>query len=123
MSHTTVGQLRNYLGYRRPSTRTRYEGTSHADREAQFDSSKARVQEFQQRTPPVVSVDTTKQEFGGNCAKRGRAYPPKGGPKQSRRMTCRAWPLARACPLVGLTGRPRQGGYVWEPPLRRRHVR
>ena len=123
MSHTTVGQLRNYLGYRRPSTRTRYEGTSHADREAQFDSSKARVQEFQQRNPPVVSVDTTKQEFGGNCAKRGRAYPPQGWPEAVAADDLPSLATGKSLPSGRSDRTAKTGGVRVGPPLRRRHVR
>ena len=36
ISHTKVGQCLNYLGDSLHSTRKRYEGTSHPDREAQF---------------------------------------------------------------------------------------
>ncbi len=62
ISHTKVGQLLKHLGYSLQSTRKRYEGTSHPDRDAQFAYINARVKEFQKRNQPVVSVDTKKQE-------------------------------------------------------------
>src|SRR2546428_4948473 len=36
ISHTKVGQFLKYLGYSLQSTRKRYEGKSHPDRDAQF---------------------------------------------------------------------------------------
>jgi hypothetical protein len=82
ISHTKVGQLLKYLGYSLQSTRKRYEGTSHPDRDAQFEYINARVKEFQKRNQPVVSVDTKKKELVGNFATRGREYQPQGLPEE-----------------------------------------
>lgn len=82
ISHTKVGQLLKHLGYRLQSTRKRYEGTSHPDRDAQFEYINARVKEFQKRNQPVVSVDTKKKELVGNFANRGREYQPQGLPEE-----------------------------------------
>jgi hypothetical protein len=82
ISHTKVGQLLKYLGYSLQSTRKRYEGTSHPDRDAQFEYINARVKEFQKRNQPVVSVDTKKKELVGNFANRGREYQPQGLPEE-----------------------------------------
>ena len=43
ISHTKVGQLLKELGYSLQSTRKRYEGSSHADRNAQFEYINAEV--------------------------------------------------------------------------------
>ena len=82
ISHTKVGQLLKHLGYSLQSTRKRYEGTSHPDRDAQFEYINARVKEFQKRNQPVVSVDTKKKELVGNFANRGREYQPQGLPEE-----------------------------------------
>jgi transposase len=82
ISHTKVGQLLKHLGYRLQSTRKRYEGTSHPDRDAQFEYINARVKEFQKRNQPIVSVDTKKKELVGNFANRGREYQPQGLPEE-----------------------------------------
>lgn len=82
MSHTKVGQLLKHLGYSLQSTHKRYEGTSHPDRDAQFEYINARVKAFQKRNQPVVSVDTKKKELVGNFANRGREYQPQGMPEE-----------------------------------------
>jgi hypothetical protein len=82
ISHTKVGQLLKDLGYSLQSTRKRYEGTSHPDRDAQFAYINTQVQEFQKRNQPVVSVDTKKKELVGNFANRGREYQPQGRPEE-----------------------------------------
>lgn len=82
ISHTKVGQLLKHLGYSLQSTRKRYEGTSHPDRDAQFEYINARVKEFQKRNQPIVSVDTKKKELVGNFANRGREYQPQGLPEE-----------------------------------------
>jgi len=82
ISHTKVGQFLKALGYSLQSTRKRYEGTSHPDRDAQFAYIHARVKAFQQRNQPVVSVDTKKKEVVGNFANKGREYQPQGRPEE-----------------------------------------
>ncbi len=81
ISHTKVGQFLKHLGYSLQSTRKRYEGKSHPDRDAQFAYINARVKDFQQRNQPVVSVDTKKKELVGNFANKGREYQPQGMPE------------------------------------------
>ena len=82
ISHTKVGQLLKELGYSLQSTRKRYEGNSHPDRNAQFEYINTLVKDFQKRNQPVVSVDTKKKELVGNFANRGKEYQPKGMPEE-----------------------------------------
>src|SRR5712691_4420488 len=82
ISHTKVCQFLKHLGYSLQSTRKRYEGKSHPDRDAQFAYINARVKEFQKRNQPVVSVDTKKKELVGNFANKGREYHPQGRPEE-----------------------------------------
>lgn len=81
ISHTKIGQCLKHLGYSLQSTRKRYEGSSHPDRDAPFAYINARLKDFQQRNQPVVSVDTKKKELVGNFAKKGREYHPHGMPE------------------------------------------
>jgi hypothetical protein len=82
ISHAKVGQLLKELGYSLQSTRKRYEGRSHPDRNAQFAYINAQVKAFQACHQPVVSVDTKKKELIGNFANGGQAYRPKGRPEE-----------------------------------------
>ena len=82
ISHTKVGQLLKSLGYSLQGTRKRYEGSSHPDRDAQFEYINAQVKAFQKRNQPVVSVDTKKKELVGNFANRGREYRPQATPEE-----------------------------------------
>ena len=57
VSSTTVGRLLNALGYRLQSVRKSREGTSHPDRNAQFEPINATAAGFLQRGQPVISVE------------------------------------------------------------------
>jgi hypothetical protein len=81
VSHKTVAkELRNQnfslLGNRKTD-----EGSSHPDRNAQFLYINEIVTAFQQRGDPVISVDTKKKEIIGNYKNNGRAWSPRGKPK------------------------------------------
>ena len=82
ISHTKVGHLLRELGYSLQSMRKRFEGSSHPDRNAQFEYINNSVKDFQARNQPVVSVDTKKKELIGNLANKGREYPHKGMPEE-----------------------------------------
>ena len=82
VSHTKVGQLLKELGYSLQSTRKRYEGSSHPDRNAQFEYINKQVKDFQTKNQPVISVDTKKKELIGNFANNGREYQRKGMPEE-----------------------------------------
>jgi Rhodopirellula transposase DDE domain len=84
VSHTTVGHLLKALHYSLQGTRKTREGTSHPDRNAQFEYLNAQVKDFQQRGQPVVSVDTKKKELVGDFANGGREYQPQGRPEPVR---------------------------------------
>ena len=60
VSSTTVGRFLHELGYRLQSVRKSREGTSHPDRNAQFEHINSKADGFLQRGQPVVSVDTKK---------------------------------------------------------------
>jgi hypothetical protein len=60
------------------------EGSSHPDRDGQFKYIKDRVQDFQHRGQPVVSVDTKKKELVGDFKNGGKEWSPKGQPEPVR---------------------------------------
>lgn len=84
ISHTKVSQLLRDLGYSLQGTRKTKEGTSHPDRNAQFEYIYEKVKSFQKRGQPVISVDTKKKELVGDFANQGREYQPKGRPEKVR---------------------------------------
>lgn len=78
----TVGMLLKEAGYSLQSNRKTKEGSSHPDRNAQFEHINITVQHFQQRGQPVVSVDTKKKELVGPFKNGGREWQPKGEPEE-----------------------------------------
>jgi hypothetical protein len=80
-SHRMVGELLRDLGYRLQSNRKTLEGSSHPDRNAQFEHIHAQVKQFQDRGDPVISVDTKKKELIGNFKQAGREWLPEGQPE------------------------------------------
>jgi len=81
VSPRTVGRLLNAKGYRLQSNRKTKEGTSHPDRNAQFEHINAMVKRFQRKGQPVISVDTKKKELIGEFRNGGREWRPKGEPE------------------------------------------
>lgn len=82
VSATTVGQLLHELGYSLQSVRKSREGTSHPDRNAQFEHINAMAADFQQRNQPVISVDTKKKELVGDFKNAGQEWQPKETPEK-----------------------------------------
>jgi len=81
VSSTSVGRMLNKLGYRLQSVRKRNEGTSHPDRNAQFEHINATAEEFLSQGEPVISVDTKKKELVGDFKNAGREWQPTGQPE------------------------------------------
>ena len=84
MSSTTVGRLLHALGYRLQALRKSREGTSHPDRNAQFEHINATAAAFLQRQQPVISVDTKKKELVGDFKNAGQEWQPTGTPEAVR---------------------------------------
>ena len=84
ISHTKVSQLLRAMGYSLQGTRKTKEGSSHPDRNAQFEYIYSRVTSFQKAGQPVISVDAKKKELIGDFANHGREYQPKGHPEPVR---------------------------------------
>ena len=80
----TVATLLEDLGYSLQGNQKTKEGSSHPDRDAQFRYIHGRVEEFQGRGQPVVSVDTKKKELVGDFKNGGREWRPAGNPEPVR---------------------------------------
>jgi hypothetical protein len=81
VSPNTVGRLLvDELAYSRQVNRKTHEGSSHPDRNAQFEHINAQVKAAQAAGQPVISVDTKKKELIGNFRNSGSDYRPKGCP-------------------------------------------
>jgi hypothetical protein len=84
VSAQTVATLLYELDYSLQVNQKTREGATHPDRNAQFEYIAARVQEFQRRGQPVISVDTKKKELVGDFRNGGREWQPKGRPERVR---------------------------------------
>jgi len=84
VSSTTVGHLLHALGYRLQALRKTQEGTSHPDRNAQFEHINTTAAAFLQRQQPVISVDTKKKELVGDFKNAGQEWQPAGTPERVR---------------------------------------
>ncbi len=82
ISPAKIAELLHHLGYSLQSHRKRDEGTSHPDRNAQFEHINREVLEFQNAGQPVISVDTKKKELVGQYRNAGREWRPKGKPEE-----------------------------------------
>lgn len=82
VSERSVNRLLHGLGYSLQANRKTQEGKQHPDRDAQFGHISRRVQEFQQRGEPVVSVDAKKKELVGQYRNAGREWHRKGDPEE-----------------------------------------
>ena len=84
VSSTTVGRLLHDLGYSLQSVRKSREGTSHPDRNAQFELINATAAAFLRDGQPVISVDTKKKELVGDFKNAGQEWQPAGQPEMAR---------------------------------------
>ena len=78
----TVAKLLKDAGYSLQANRKTREGSSHPDRNAQFEYIGRRVAAFQKQRQPVVSVDTKKKELVGEFKNAGEEWQPQGQPEK-----------------------------------------
>ena len=83
-SQTLVGRLLRRLGFSLQANRKTREGTSHPDRNAQFEYINAQINTFQSAGQPTISVDTKKKELVGDFKNGGRELRPEGDPEAVR---------------------------------------
>ena len=84
VSHHTIARLLDDLHYSLQANRKTKEGSSHPDRDAQFEHINTQVRAFQKRGQPVVSVDAKKKELIGDFKNAGREWHPQGQPVKVR---------------------------------------
>jgi len=84
VSHMTVARLLAELDYRLQANRKTREGASHPDRDAQFHYINRKVEAFQRRGQPAISVDTKKRELVGDFKNPGREWRHQGQPEAVR---------------------------------------
>jgi hypothetical protein len=80
VSPQKVGQLLATSGYSLQAAQKTIEGSSHPDRNEQFEFINDRVDGFHGRGAPVISVDTKKKELVGAFKNAGREWQPSGEP-------------------------------------------
>lgn len=78
----TVAMLLKQSGYSLQANRKTREGSSHPDRNAQFEYINRQVSAFQRRSQPVISVDTKKKELVGEFKNPGEEWQLKGQPEK-----------------------------------------
>jgi hypothetical protein len=98
VSHQTVSEVLQHMGYSLQVNRKTREGAAHADRNAQFEHIAQRAREFQQRGQPVISVDTKKKELVGDFKNAGREWHPEGEPPAVRVHDFQDKELGKAIP-------------------------
>jgi hypothetical protein len=76
----TVAKCLAGLRYSLQANRKTKEGSSHPDRNAQFEHINAMADAWQKRRQPVVSVDTKKKELVGEYKNAGKTWRPVGEP-------------------------------------------
>jgi hypothetical protein len=84
VSFRIVTQLLRDMDYSLQANRKVLEGSSHPDRDAQFEHIHHQVKTFQAAEQPVISVDTKKKELVGEFRNTGRELRPKGNPEKVR---------------------------------------
>jgi len=80
VSDRTVAALLKAAGYSLQANRKTREGSSHADRNDQFEYINRCVLAFQKQGQPVVSIDTKKKELVGEFKNVGQEWEPRGRP-------------------------------------------
>ena len=97
-SYNLVAILLKEMGYSLQANKKTLEGTSHVDRDAQFEHINNKVKKYQRIKEPVISVDTKKKELVGNFKNSGREIRSKGKPEKVRVHDFMIKELGRASP-------------------------
>ena len=81
VSDVLVAELLHQQRYSLQANRKTKEGSSHPDRNAQFEHINAKATEFLKSSQPAISVDAKKKEQTGDYKNGGREWRPKGQPE------------------------------------------
>ena len=98
VSHRMVAEILHEAGYSLQANRKTLEGSSHADRNEQFQHIAERVKSLLDASQPVISVDTKKKELVGPFRNNGKELRPEGDPEQVRVHDFPIPELGRAAP-------------------------
>jgi hypothetical protein len=79
-----VADLLHGLHYSLQANVKTREGSSHPDRNAQFEYINALAKAFQKRSQPVISIDTKKKELVGDFKNNGLEWQPQNQPEEVR---------------------------------------
>ncbi len=74
ISHGTVGEILKANNFSLQANRKTDEGSTHIDRDAQFNHIHDKVKKFQNSGNPVISIDAKKKELIGNFKNEGREW-------------------------------------------------
>jgi transposase len=110
-SHRMVAELLHKMDYSLQSNRKTLEGSSHPDRNAQFEYIHDEVKQFQSSGLPVISVDTKKKELVGNFKNSGKELRPKGDPEKVNVHDFEIKELGKVAPY-GIYDQTRNTGWV-----------
>ena len=110
-SHRMVAELLQAMDYSLQANRKTAEGSSHPDRNDQFEYIYREVKEFQSTGQPVISVDTKKKERVGDFKNGGRELRPKGNPEKVRVYDFEIPELGKVAPY-GVYDQTRNIGWV-----------
>lgn len=75
---SALAELLHDLGFSLRANKKKIEGTSHPDRDAQFEHIKEQCQGFEQQGNPIISVDCKKKELIGQFKNNGQEWQAKG---------------------------------------------
>jgi len=81
-SHNLVAELLKEAGYSLQANQKSIEGSSHPDRNLQFEHISSKVIAFQNAGYPVISVDTKKKELVGRFKNNGKELRPGKSPEK-----------------------------------------
>src|SRR4030042_6398497 len=82
-SHRMVAELLHEMKYSLQANKKTIEGSSHPDRNAQFEHINSKAKAYLDEKQPVISVDTKKKELVGRFKNTGRELRPKGKPEEA----------------------------------------
>jgi hypothetical protein len=97
-SHRMVAELLHEMKYSLQANKKTIEGSSHPDRNAQFEHINEAVHGQLDSGQPAISVDTKKKELVGNFKNAGRELRPKGDPERVRVHDFEIKELGKAAP-------------------------
>src|SRR2546426_8563340 len=78
LAETAISKRLHAMGFSLRANKKTIEGSSHADRDAQFEHIKQQCEQFEAAGDPIISVDCKKKELLGNFKNHGREWQAKG---------------------------------------------